>query len=189
MGVYNKSLYILYINILSLKINSTSLSYSILSVSSNRKSIQSEENNNVIANKYFTVVISSSNNSEIITPTIIHVPEDTKYFCEINYAAFSANNLSKVCEDITLIQFPPPFIEDSSVNYTTNEVFLFLNQLTEDVSTFTQFNFAVSDDIYKENIMVQCFGVFDDVSGKLAQNVVISLIEEKSIQTYVGKSI
>lgn len=138
--------------------------------------------------RYVTVVFFP--NSSSLDPlhhdlTVIPVPSsppDLKNFCPKYAHVFLGEKLKGLCDDIVLSGFPEHTPEDVG----SNEVFLFVNWNTTNLTDTTQFTFTTSDGTPQGSIYFQLFGRWNTDDGLSAQNAVIDLANRNQLQTYTG---
>lgn len=140
--------------------------------------------------RHVTVIIfpnSSSPEPHHHDPVVIPVPQnkrDSKDFCSKYSSVFATDALKPLCGDIMLAGFPIHTPEDEEIG--SNEVFLFINWNTTNLTDTTQFTLTTNDGRPKGSIYFQLFGKWSNDDMQLAQRMVVDLANNKQIQTYTG---
>jgi len=130
------------------------------------------------------------NEVKLNQPAVVNVPEDTTDFCEYHHIVFNNEPLRSLCEDFRDSRFPVMYnVPDDSVQYDSNEVFLFATSHSGKVINSTKFAMSLRDDLHNKSMIVECYGNWNVLSIDRARDIVSEITGMRRLQTYTGAPI
>ena len=136
--------------------------------------------------RYSTVVIVKVENAlddNFVDPIVINIPKDDENFCYQYQSIFAPLNLTKLCGDISHVQFS---LTSNDKYVDAIEDYLFITTNTTTITDASVFGFSLFDNVKNISMYVQIFANFTHVNGVAAQNFIINRGNQKLLQAYIG---